>query len=102
MSKKEILHRRVDVEWLRDLRRKEDDSKVRDRIMAVIMEAEGYERREIARLLGASRTSVWRWIKRFAESGVEGFWDEERPGRPSKISDFSILIFFQQSLSSEN
>ncbi|KXA97364.1 hypothetical protein AKJ39_03385 [candidate division MSBL1 archaeon SCGC-AAA259J03] len=87
MSKKEILHRRVDVEWLRDLRRKENDPKVRDRIMAVIMEAEGYERREIARLLGTSRTSVWRWVKRFDESGVEGLWDEKRSGRPSKLSE---------------
>ncbi|KXA97722.1 hypothetical protein AKJ39_00105 [candidate division MSBL1 archaeon SCGC-AAA259J03] len=87
MSKKEILHRSVDVEWLRDLRKEEDDPKVRDRIMALIMEVEGYERREIARLLGTSRTSVWRWIKRFDESGIEGLWDEERPGRPSKLSE---------------
>lgn len=87
MSRKEILHRSADVERLKDLRRKEEDPKVRDRIMAVIMEVEDYERREIARLLGTSRSTVWRWIKRFDESGIESLSDKQRSGRPSKLSE---------------
>ncbi|KXB08733.1 hypothetical protein AKJ56_00535 [candidate division MSBL1 archaeon SCGC-AAA382N08] len=86
MSKKKILHRDVDVESLKELRGKMDDPKVRDRITAVIMEVKGYKRGEMADLLSVHRETVRLWIKRFDESGVEGLWDEERPGRPSKIS----------------
>ncbi|KXA94781.1 hypothetical protein AKJ37_07310 [candidate division MSBL1 archaeon SCGC-AAA259I09] len=86
MSKKKILHRDVDVESLKELREKIDDSKVRDRITAVIMEVKGYKRGEMADLLSVHRETVRLWIKRFDESGVDGLWDEERPGRPSKLS----------------
>ncbi|KXA96915.1 hypothetical protein AKJ37_04150 [candidate division MSBL1 archaeon SCGC-AAA259I09] len=81
------MHREVDVESLKKLRKKVDDPKVRDRITAVIMEVKGYERREMADILSVHRETVRLWIKRFDESGVDGLWDEERPGRPSKLSE---------------
>ncbi|KXB03157.1 hypothetical protein AKJ45_02380 [candidate division MSBL1 archaeon SCGC-AAA261F19] len=86
MSKKKILHRSVDVKELKRIRKEEMDPKVRDRIMAVIMETQGYDRREIADLLGTTRSTVWRWIKWFDKSGVNGLRDEQRSGRPPKLS----------------
>ncbi|KXA91977.1 hypothetical protein AKJ64_04270 [candidate division MSBL1 archaeon SCGC-AAA259E17] len=87
MSKKKILHREVPVENLKELRGKVDDPRVRDRITAVIMEERGYERREMADILSVHRETVRLWIKRFDESGIEGLWDKERPGRPSKLTE---------------
>lgn len=87
MPGKRAPDRSVGLEELKELRREEEDPKVRDRIMAVIMRAQDYGNREIAKLLGTTRSTVWRWTKWFDEDGVEGLRDEHGSGKPPKMSE---------------
>lgn len=45
---------------------------------------------EVARLLRTTRLTVGFWRKRFNERGVDGLYDEPRPGAPRKITDVDV------------
>lgn len=44
----------------------------------------------VSAVLGVSRQTVWRWIKRYQASGVEGLQDQPRGHNPRKLSDGQI------------
>ena len=52
------------------------------RAKLVLMAAVGVAKTEIAQRLGTSPQVVHRWLGRFAEKGVDGLADRNRPGRP--------------------
>jgi len=41
----------------------------------------------VASVMGVSRHSVWRWIKRFRAAGVEGLYDRPKGHNPAKINE---------------
>lgn len=86
MSRKRVLKREVDVDKLQKIRKQEDDPKVRDRILGIIMIEKGMKKQEIADLLSITDVTLWRWTKSYNEKGIDGLIDEDRSGRNSKLS----------------
>lgn len=56
----------------------------------VLAAAEGLENKAIAERLGADVNTVGKWRRRYAERGLDGLYDEPRPGAPRKIGDDAI------------
>jgi LuxR family maltose regulon positive regulatory protein len=54
------------------------------RAQMVLLAADGVSTQEIADRLGVSRPTVNLWRSRYAQSGLSGLTDRDRPGRPSR------------------
>jgi transposase len=75
---KEILRKEI---------RRNDDARYDHRLHAVLLAVDGQSPYEVAELLGDSPRSIYNWITRFRQEGLEGLREEERPGRPSRLTD---------------
>jgi transposase len=62
----------------------------RARIM--LMAADGASNRDIADAVGLHYNQVGLWRKRYAEAGLAGLGDEERPGRPCVYQHDDVLL----------
>jgi transposase len=61
------------------------------RARVVLLASEGVANYEIAELVGMSRPTVNRWRARYAERGIAGLADEQRPGRPKTIDQGKVI-----------
>lgn len=64
--------------------RKISDRKVCFRLQAIISCSQHSEK-QVASVLNIDRSTIWRWIKRFAQFGVDGLRDKTKGHRPSKL-----------------
>jgi transposase len=62
------------------------DSKVCVRLKAITSSAR-YPISLVSAVFGANRTTLWRWIKRFASKGLPGLIDESRSHKPRKLNE---------------
>ena len=53
-----------------------------ERAKIVLKAAQGMQNIQIAEQLSTTRETVGKWRKRFVDEGIEGLYDELRPGRP--------------------
>ena len=60
--------------------------KVYIRLKAIISSAH-YPISVVSAVLGTNRTTLWRWIKRFAANGVSGLADESKGHKPRKLNE---------------
>lgn len=60
------------------------DSKVCIRLKAIISSAR-YPISLVSAVFGTNRTTLWRWIKRFASKGISGLADESKGHKPRKL-----------------
>ena len=60
------------------------DSKVCIRLKAIISSAH-YPVSLVSAIFGTDRTTLWRWIKRFASKGIAGLADEPKGHKPPKL-----------------
>jgi len=67
------------------IRQGEYDRSVAARAQFVLWRADGHSVAEIARMSGATRPTVYKWLDRYESSGLEGLIDRDRPGRPRGI-----------------
>jgi putative transposase len=68
------------------------------RAQIVLFSAQGMSDYAIADKLGLSRPTVAKWRRRYAELGLEGLYDELRPGRPRSIEDEKICQLVRLTL----
>jgi transposase len=61
------------------------------RARVVLLASQGLANYEIAALVGMSRPTVNRWRWRYAERGIAGLADEQRPGRPATVDQAKIV-----------
>src|SRR5258706_10010005 len=61
-----------------------------DRARIVLAAAGGLMNKEIAEKLGVCNHTVDTWRNRFAESRLDGLYDEPRPGAPREIGDDEV------------
>jgi transposase len=61
------------------------------RARMVLLAADGVGNREIARLVGASPTTVIAWRERYQARGTAGLKDRDRPGRPRTLDHRAIV-----------
>jgi transposase len=59
---------------------------VTDRAQMVLWSSEGYSVVEIAAMVGTSRPTVYRWLRRYEASGPGGLVDRVSTGRPASVS----------------
>jgi transposase len=64
------------------------------RIRALDRIRAGESPEDIAKTLGFNRTTVYRWIARFAESGKDGLKSRKAPGKPSTLTPFQLRRVF--------
>lgn len=60
------------------------------RARIVLACADGGDNKEVARRLNIGRGTVGRWRTRFVAKGVDGLFDEPRPGAPRTIGDDAV------------
>jgi len=68
------------------LHRKDYDRSVSARAQIVLWRAEGYSAPEIARMASTTKPTVYKWIARYEEYGVDGLSDWVSTGRPPEVS----------------
>lgn len=76
------------LEALDRLYRATKDVRLRQRAQLVLLAAEkGLVAAEISELVRLSEESVRRWLKRYVAEGIEGLYDQPRPGAASVVTD---------------
>jgi len=68
------------------------------RARIVLLSADGVTNREIGARLGLSQPTVAKWRNAFIDNGVDGLYDEPRPGRPRSISDEQVAELINTTL----
>src|SRR6266436_5707982 len=69
-----------------------------ERARIVLAAAGGQKNKEIASKLGICTHTVGTWRNRFAERGMDGLYDEPRPGAPREIGDDEIASTVRKTL----
>ena len=87
---------RAELEGL--ARRPRTNRHVAFRARIVIACADGLTNVAVAAQLRSSAGTVGRWRKRFVADGVDGLFDEPRPGAPRKISDGDVEDIIEKTL----
>jgi putative transposase len=70
------------------------------RAKLILLACDGMRNIEIAETIGLSRESVGKWRARFIERGLNGLYDELRPGRPRQIEEERIAELINKTLRS--
>ncbi|MEW6621503.1 MAG: helix-turn-helix domain-containing protein [bacterium] len=77
----------VSVEELAKIAKKMRDGRVRIKIQAIVLLAQGKPQRYVAEALGVSVRSIPDWIERYNREGINGLQDKPRSGAPMKLKD---------------
>jgi transposase len=80
---------------LRRTANKIKDAKLKTRYLIILHTAEGYSRRQIAKMLLCSASTVDRVRKRFHEEGEQGLMDRRGDNGPAKINADYILALLK-------
>ena len=75
---------------LKQLFRKEKDSRVATRIRAVYLGLMGKSAPEISHLLGYSRRTIQNWIHAYNQQGLSGLHDQQGRGQRCKLNEEQI------------
>jgi transposase len=68
------------------------------RAQIVLLSAAGLQNKDIAGRINADGETVGIWRRRFAERGIDGLYDEPRPGAPRQIGDDAIAETIRRTL----
>jgi len=75
---------------LQDEIRRSEDSRYDHRLHGVLLVAQGLSCSKVSELLGDAPRTVAYWVRRFERDGLGGLTEEERPGRPRRLSEEQI------------
>ena len=71
------------------------------RVRLVLLAAEGLSNTEIGDRVHLTRPSVGKWRQRFLNMGIQGLYEERRPGRPRTISDENVAALIRKTLNTK-
>lgn len=72
-----------------------DSDRVRSRALILLLSEQGHSGEYISSLLGLSRRMVSRTRSRWREHSLKGLPDQQRPGRPPKVTDAYLSELFR-------
>jgi transposase len=72
---------------LQDEIRRSEESRYDHRLHGVLLVAQGMSCHQVAELLGDAPRTVAYWVNRFERDGLTGLTEEERPGRPTRLTE---------------
>jgi transposase len=75
---------------LQDEIRRSDESRYDHRLHGVLLVAQGMSCRQVSELLGDAPRTVAYWVRRFEHDGLSGLTEEEKAGRPRRLSEEQI------------
>lgn len=75
-----------DTKKLEQMYKKEEDSKAKLRLLALLHRCDGKSYQEIGEMIKTPFTTVRDWIKRIEKGGLDEIYDGEKAGRPPKLS----------------
>lgn len=75
---------------LQDEIRRSEESRYDHRLHSVFLVAQSMSCHQISELLGDARRTVAYWVRRFEHDELSGLTEEERPGRPRRLSEEQI------------
>ena len=90
---------RVELERL--TRRVRTNRQAAFRAKVVLTCAQGLTNLEVAKRLRTTPGTVGRWRRRFVADGLDGLFDEPRPGAPRKVSDEEVEAIIVKTLESK-
>jgi transposase len=79
-------------------RRRKTSQGLARRARIVLAAADGHQNKAIAARLGSDPNTVGKWRRRYWEAGLEGLYDEPRPGAPRQIGDDAIAETVRKTL----
>lgn len=71
---------------LQDEIRRSHEARYNHRLHAILLVAQGISCLDVARMLGDSARTVQYWVRRFEEEGLSGLVEDEKPGRPRRLT----------------
>lgn len=71
---------------LNELIKKEQNSKVKERLQTVLWRLKNEKYTEICKRLNRDKNTVSNWIKRWNKEGYEGLFDKPKSGRPTTLT----------------
>jgi transposase len=86
MRKLKIQKPEMAISALQHEIRRSEESRYDHRLHGVLLVAHGLSARQAAELLGDAPRTVELWVHRFQEANLAGLHEEQRPGRPSRVS----------------
>jgi transposase len=75
---------------LQDEIRRSEESRYDHRLHGVLLVAQGMSCRQVSELLGDAPRTVAYWVRRFERDGLTGLTEEERSGRPRRLSEEQV------------
>jgi transposase len=75
---------------LQDEIRRSEESRYDHRLHAVLLIAKGMSCPEASDYLGDPERTLRYWINRYIKKGLQGLIENERPGRPSRLTNMQI------------
>jgi len=89
-----VLNKLEEYNFL-ELYKKEQDPKVRIRLLGLQHKKEGLKFTQIARILKKSRYAIMDWYNWFSEYGIDGLYDDQRSGRTPFLAKENEKKFLQ-------
>jgi len=71
-------------------RRRKVSQQLAKRSRAILLCAEGWANRDVARRVGVHESAICAWRQRFLDRRLDAVYDEPRPGAPRKVSDETV------------
>jgi transposase len=86
MGRKPAIERHISKEDLYQLYKKGNNSRIKERLLAIIQLYEGKNVYEIANILKRSERTIEHWLSRWNKKGYEGLIPQNTGGKVPKIS----------------
>lgn len=80
------------------LRRPTIQAGLAKRARAILLLGQGQTFTQTSQQVGMGERHLRKWARRFLKQGVEGLYDQQRPGRPPVFSPSSDSIFGETSM----
>jgi transposase len=86
MRRLEITNREIMQIALRNEILRSEEARYDHRLHGVLLVSQGISCYEVGEMFGHDPTTIQRWVRKFEARGFSGLEDQERPGRPQRLT----------------